>query len=114
MRVKGKKEPVTVLELIGRREELPAWWAMGVPGPSGAAAPSGIAGKETEDFLSTYMRGLSAFHSRDFAQSAELFERCLTLRPLDGPCRIYLERCRGLLASPPPPDWDLAVTMETK
>ena len=45
---------------------------------------------------------------------ARLVERALEYNPHDGPSRLYLERCKHCLESPPADSWDGVWTMQEK
>lgn len=93
LRVKGKKEPVVVYELLARKGELPA---------------------ERQRVISRYREGLEAYKRRDFKAATALFEEALALDPTDGPSRVYLERAKEYLVSPPPPQWDGVYELTSK
>jgi adenylate cyclase len=88
VRVKGKEEPVDVLEVLGEGDSAPDW-------------------------LGPYEDGVSAYRTRRFAEAQSLFERTLALRPDDAPSRMYLARLQPLLKAAPA-DWDPAHTMYEK
>jgi adenylate cyclase len=50
-----------------------------------------------------YEEALGLYFERRFADAALLLE---TQADDDPPSRVLLARCRGLIAAPPPPDWD--------
>jgi adenylate cyclase len=93
MRVKGKKEPVVVFELLARRGCLSA---------------------EQHRVITTYVEGLEAYKHRDFKTAAAQFEAALSVDPSDGPSRVYLERAKEYLVAPPPPDWDGVYELKSK
>ncbi|MBU6431765.1 MAG: adenylate/guanylate cyclase domain-containing protein [Nitrospirae bacterium] len=93
MRVKGKKEPVVVFELLARKGRLSA---------------------EQHRVMETYSEGLEAYKRRDFKTAAAQFEAALALDPGDGPSRVYLERAREYLVAPPPADWDGVYELKSK
>ena len=93
MRVKGKKEPVVVYELLARKGGLSA---------------------ERQQVMKTYMEGLEAYKHRDFKTAAAQFEAALALDPKDGPSRVYLERAKEYLVAPPPADWDGVYELKLK
>lgn len=93
MRVKGKHEPVVVYELLARKGALPS---------------------HKQLVVGTYLEGLRAYKSRDFKQAAAKFEAALKLDPKDGPSRIYLQRAREFLTTPPPSDWDGVYELKSK
>jgi adenylate cyclase len=93
MRVKGKKEPVVVFELLGRKGHLPA---------------------EQHRVIKTYLEGLAAYKRRDFKTAAAQFEAALALDPRDGPSRVYLGRAKEYLVAPPPENWDGVYELKSK
>ncbi len=93
MRVKGKKEPVTVYELLGRKGEL---------------SPS------RRTVLDLYLAGLIAYKHRNFSPAHREFAKALELDPLDGPSATYLNRSEEYLTTPPPPDWDGVYELQSK
>src|SRR5205823_6632200 len=61
IRVKGKKEPVRIYELIGRGEAPPAW----------------------AQFINTFETGIELFQQRKFAEAIPYFAQALREKPLD-------------------------------
>ena len=57
------------------------------------------------EWVTAYEAGLDAYARRDWSDAAELFESAIAVRGDDLPSRIFVERCRKYLASPPPEDW---------
>ena len=93
LRVKGKKEPIRVHELLDLAEA--------------AAEPARRLARDFEAALALY-------RAREFAAAGAAFEAILASRPGDGPSALYLERSRALLAAPPPAGWDGVFTLTTK
>jgi adenylate cyclase len=91
IKVKGKKHPVRIFELIGARGEAPA-------GRLEAAR--------------RFEEGLSALRARRFGPALEVFEPLEAAK--DAPSAVYAELCREYLRTPPPADWDGAYQMQTK
>ena len=60
---------------------------------------------QTPEWVTAYEAGLDAYARRDWAGAAALFESAIAHRGDDLPSRIFVERCRNYLASPPPGDW---------
>jgi len=85
IRVVGKNEPITVYELLDRKNQV-----------TGARA----------DLIEKYYQALDFYKSKRFQDAIEKFKAALSLDPSDGPCLTYLSRCEGFLKSPPPGDWD--------
>ncbi len=94
IRVKGKKKPIEVFELI-----------------------ADIKTKFTDDFMKLielYTRGVAAYRNRKWTDAADIFKYCLKLFPDDKPSQIYYERCFAYKANPPADDWDGVTTMTEK
>jgi adenylate cyclase len=94
LRVKGKKEPVKVFELLARKED-------GVP-------------EVLRRLISLYDQGLEFYREQKWDLGIETFESCLKEIPGDGPSKVYLERCHAFRQSPPGKDWDGVFTMTHK
>ncbi len=92
VRVKGKREPVRIFELLG----------VGQVGPEEAA------------LLVDFAAALADYRTQKWDAAAEGFRRCLARRPDDGPSALYLERCATMKADPPGPGWDGVFTLTTK
>jgi adenylate cyclase len=55
-----------------------------------------------------------AYREQRWEEAVAAFSAVLAERPQDGPASLYLERCRAMLATPPPPDWDAVTVMDVK
>jgi len=86
IRVKGKKEPVEVFEVLDHHIE--ATFA------------------NLERTLEAYDNGLAAYRERDWQAAMSSFEAALSANPFDTPSQIYLGRAEANLKTPPPDDWD--------
>jgi len=64
--------------------------------------------------LELFAQGRRHYKLMDFSRALESFQEALREDPSDGPSRVYVERCRQLVAHPPPEDWDGVFVMETK
>ena len=84
VRVRGRKEPVRIFELLGREEPFHQWSA----------------------FKMLFEKGLLAYRSQRWDEGIGAFEEALKIRPDDGPTNLYLRRCRLLEKKAPSPDWD--------
>ncbi len=85
VQVVGRREPVRVYELLGRR---------------GAVATN------VTDLRVHFEHGLEAYRQQAWDQAQSHFEACLDLVAQDGPATLYLERVHQLRTEPPPHDWD--------
>jgi class 3 adenylate cyclase len=91
--VKGKSRGQAVYELVAEKDGIPP---------------------ERRAFLGRFGGGVERYFARDWAGALAVFEATLRETPGDEPSRIYIERCRTLLASPPGPDWDGVTVMRVK
>jgi adenylate cyclase len=94
LRVKGKREPAKVYELIGL---------------------------EDYNIPDNMMRVIDLFHSgfnnyitQDWDAAIYDFKKALEIKQDDGPSLRYLERCKMFRETPPGGDWDGVFTMKTK
>ncbi len=107
IRVKGKKEPVRIYELIGMGDPTPPWG----------------------QFIKTFETGIELYLERRFADAIPYFAQALREKPLDADYEEelkkkgkprdlisaeYISRCMEYQQNPPPPDWDGVVTKTTK
>ncbi len=93
IRVKGKLQPVTIYELVGRATEI-------LP--------------ETQDLLSRFVSARTLFKARKWQEAQQAFQAILETWPADGPSRTYWKRCQEYLFDEPPLNWDGVFTMDHK
>ena len=93
LRVKGKKEPVVVFELLGR---------------------NGQVAEAKRRVVDRYLQGMAAYKQRDFETACARFTEALAFDPSDGPSRVYVERSTTYRQTPPPADWDGVYEMTSK
>ncbi len=84
VRVRGRREPVRIFELLDREEPFHGWVT----------------------FKASFERGLVAYRSRHWDEAIGGFEEALKIRPGDGPAKLYLRRCRLFQKKTPSPQWD--------
>eukprot|EP01012_Entosiphon_sulcatum_P017922 TRINITY_DN2267_c0_g1_i1.p1 TRINITY_DN2267_c0_g1~~TRINITY_DN2267_c0_g1_i1.p1 ORF type:complete len:1423 (+),score=218.53 TRINITY_DN2267_c0_g1_i1:40-4269(+) len=60
----------------------------------------------TATWRTEYEAGLRHYQNRAFSLAIPHFEAVREVRPNDGPAGVMIDRCRELLAHPPPVDWD--------
>ncbi|MBH8572157.1 GAF domain-containing protein [Nostocaceae cyanobacterium CENA369] len=94
IRVKGKHQAVNIYELIGDRTT-----------PLDAS---------TQEFLSHYHAGRTAYLSRNFSQAIACFAAAKRIRPTDQAVNIHLERAYNHQQIPPPDSWDGGWTLIAK
>jgi adenylate cyclase len=92
VRVKGKRLPVRIYEIVAAGAERQRWGA----------------------FVERSDAGVQAYREQRWDEAMALFTEVLQMHPGDGPARLYLERCAAMRAEPPGPDWDGVTVMETK
>jgi len=93
IRVKGKLQPVTIYELVGRGSDASA---------------------ETSELLARFVAARTLFQSRRWQEAQQAFQSILQSNPTDGPSRTYWKRCQEYLFDEPPLNWDGVFTMDHK
>jgi adenylate cyclase len=93
IRVKGKHQPVTIYELIGRATETSV---------------------ETQEILSRFAVARTHYQARKWQDAQNAFQSILEKWPTDGPSRTYWKRCQEYLFDEPPLNWDGVFTMDHK
>ena len=93
IRVVGKNEPITIYEILAKKNEL--------------------SGEKT-GLIEKFSRGLDLYKDLDFAGAITSFEKALEIDSEDGPSQTYIERCRKYLESAPDNDWDGVYTLTSK
>jgi adenylate cyclase len=94
IRVKGKHQAVNIYELIGDRHTS--------------------LDTNTQEFLSLYEAGRTAYLLRDFQQAIVSFQAAKRIRPKDQAVNIHLERAINYLKQPPPDSWEGIWSIITK
>jgi len=92
IRVKGKEEPVTLYELLSRRENA----------------------GELAELAEAFLKGREAYKRRDWHAAQRAFDDVLKRWPQDGPARIFRARCGEYAAEGPAADWDGVYVMKHK
>jgi adenylate cyclase len=92
VRVKGKKLPVRIFELLGDSKDAAEW----------------------REFVSRFETGLAKYRAGLWDEAIAAFKGVLEVRPEDSPARLYVERCEELKANPPEGEWDGVFTMTKK
>jgi adenylate cyclase len=92
VRVKGKREPVQVFELLAL-----------APAPPALAA-----------LAEAFGRGLSAYRAQRWDEAIAAFREADRLRGGDPASRVWAERCEAMRRAPPGPEWDGVFEMKTK
>lgn len=92
IRVVGKREPITIYQLIASSDEKDSIL------------------QETWDLLCYYEQGLKEYRARNFAEAISAFEKI----PQDKTAQIMKRRCGEYLMNPPPADWNCVYDMRSK
>ncbi len=85
MRVRGRRHPARVFELLGMKGEID---------------------DRTRTLAKGFEEALVAYRQRDFARALGLLEPLCATYPSDGLCALYLVRCQSYLDAPPDAEWD--------
>ena len=93
IRVKGKEQPVTIYELVGRAQNVDM---------------------KTQDIIRQHHQALQAYRDGKFNDARGMFAEIVEKKPADGPAAVYLERCDAYLSTPPPEGWDGVYIMTRK
>jgi len=93
IRVKGKKEPRKVFELLCRKGEM---------------------ANDLKHGRHKYHEALRLYRQRQFQEALHTFQEVLDYIPNDALARKYLERTRAFTITPPPVNWDGVFEMKTK
>jgi adenylate cyclase len=92
IRVKGKRQPVKIFELVGTVAES----------------------DQHRDRIGRFERGLDAYRQENWATALGIFEELVRDYPQDGPSHVFIKRCHDFLLIPPAGVWDGVYTMKTK
>ncbi|HVB07974.1 MAG TPA: hypothetical protein VNF00_03420 [Candidatus Acidoferrales bacterium] len=84
--------PVTIYELLGRRESA----------------------GDLNELCEIFTQGHEAYKLRKWPEAKSHFEKVLAHWPNDGPARIFLQRCEEYITEEPPEDWEGVYTMHHK
>lgn len=91
VKVAGKKNAVSVFELLGLKDQVD---------------------KVTMRVAQAYEEALAAYRGRDFELARETLRRALALNPADGPCLRLLKLCEACIAVPPEADWAAVASLD--
>jgi adenylate cyclase len=92
VKVKGKKKPVLIYELVSGKDKLD---------------------KKQVDFIKIYEEGLELYFNRKWNPAIKKFKEALKLRN-DKASKEFINRCENFIKNPPPKDWDGVWEMKTK
>ena len=69
---------------------------------------------EKRKVLELFGEGRKQYKLMNFDKALEYFTQALAVDPDDGPSKVYEQRCKVYIESPPPEDWDGVFVMTTK
>ena len=92
VKVKGKKKPILIYELLSQKDRLST---------------------KQKDFVRFYETGLELYFEKKWKLAIKSFHAALNLMD-DKASHVFISRCREFLKNPPPKDWDGVWEMETK
>ena len=92
IRVKGKKQPVKIYELLGRSADSDS----------------------LRDLLDRFRDALESYRSAQWETAIGQFGELLRDYPDDGPTRVFIQRCWDLIETPPEEEWDGVYVMKSK
>ena len=98
IRVKGKLQPVTIYELIGRAGQNSVY-----------GAPEDVHAR-----ISLFQQARGRYRKRAWAEAQKTFQIILDKWPDEGPSRTYWKRCQDYLFDEPSSGWDGVFTMTHK
>ena len=98
IRVKGKLQPVTIYELIGRYSELQQNGSLG----------------DVQEHVHVFNDARKLYRQRRWAEAQSAFQAILDRWSNDGPSILYMKRCQDYLADEPQPNWDGVFVMTHK
>jgi adenylate cyclase len=93
IKVVGKKEPVTIYQLLGSIQDID---------------------DRTRDTVARYHQGLRAYRNQRWDHAIKLFRTALSVSPDDGPSKTMLLRCNKFKLEPPGKGWNGAYAIRTK
>jgi adenylate cyclase len=91
VRVKGKKKPVAIFELVGEKDVI----------------------VYPEEFLVHFSEGLAGYKGMDWDRAIKEFRSAMKVKE-DEVSNMYLKRCQHFKKHPPSDDWDGVFTLKTK
>ena len=93
MRVKGKKLPIKIYEVICKKEEI---------------------SEQLLKMVQTFESGLTLYREQQWNDAVSMFKTVLNLKPNDDASKMYIERCEECRKNPPPKNWGGVYVMTTK
>jgi len=92
VRVKGKKKPILIYELLSRKDTL---------------------SKKQRDFVQNFEGGLDLYFKKKWKSAIKSFEEALKFKD-DPVSHLFINRCNEFIKNPPSKEWDGIWEMKTK
>jgi adenylate cyclase len=92
IKVKGKKQPVRIYELLGTPADI----------------------EKHRDRIDRFHKGLECYRNGQWETALQIFEQLTADYPQDGPGHEFVHRCQDLVVTPPEGVWDGVYEMKTK
>ena len=92
VKVKGKKKPILIYELLSRKDEL---------------------NKKQRDFIKLYETGIELYINKKWKPAIKSFQGAIKLMD-DNATHMFIARCNELQKNPPSKDWDGVWEIKTK
>ncbi|MFA3782963.1 CHASE2 domain-containing protein [Melioribacteraceae bacterium 4301-Me] len=93
VKVKGRKSPTKIYEIIGELDNPLS--------------------DEKLKKLECYFEGMKYYRSHNFSEAVNYFEKCVS-QTNDPPSKVYIERCKLFLSNPPDSNWDGVFVLQNK
>jgi len=91
--VKGKKKPIQIYELMGKKDEVP---------------------DEILIFRDAFAKGLESYLEQRWDDALKIFNSIYKRFPSDGATELYIQRCKEFKTNSPGKDWDGVARLKTK
>jgi len=91
--VKGKKKPIQIYELMGKKNEVP---------------------DEILIFRDAFAKGLEAYLNQKWDDALKIFSSIYNRFPSDLATEVYIKRCKEFKENPPEKKWDGVARLKTK
>ncbi len=98
IQVKGKLQPVTIYQLMGRQADFDA----------------GGSAEDVRLQVELFAHARQLYQHRQWEAAQRAFQEILDKWPADGPSRVYWKRCQNYLFEEPPANWDGVFVMTHK
>jgi adenylate cyclase len=92
VKVKGKKKPILIYELLSQKGRLT---------------------KKHRNFVKLFETSLEFYFKKNWKKANESFQAALKIMD-DNACKVFINRCQEFIKNPPPSEWDGVWEMKTK